>query len=73
MGISTVTAAPIHLGILEHGGSDEPEEEGAALWVLYVVSVVLVLVGGAFAGLTIAYVYSWHLPANLHCYEHTKN
>lgn len=53
MGISTVTAAPIHLGILEHGGSEEPEE-GASLAVLYVVSAVLVLVGGAFAGLTIA-------------------
>lgn len=54
MGISAVTAAPVHLGILEHGGSEEPEEEGASLAVLYVVSVVLVLVGGAFAGLTIA-------------------
>ncbi|KAI1388002.1 DUF21-domain-containing protein [Hypoxylon trugodes] len=32
-----------------------PEEaEGSALWVLYVVSIVLVLLGGAFAGLTIA-------------------
>ncbi|EGO54131.1 hypothetical protein NEUTE1DRAFT_124458 [Neurospora tetrasperma FGSC 2508] len=54
MGISTVTAAPIHLGILEHGASEEPEEGGASLWVLYLVSAVLVLVGGAFAGLTIA-------------------
>ncbi|KAK3342501.1 hypothetical protein B0H65DRAFT_468442 [Neurospora tetraspora] len=53
MGISSVTAAPIPLGILEHGRSEEPEE-GAGLWVLYVVSAVLVLVGGAFAGLTIA-------------------
>ncbi|KAI8949013.1 hypothetical protein F4801DRAFT_554999 [Xylaria longipes] len=31
-----------------------PEAEGSALWVLYVVSMVLVLLGGAFAGLTIA-------------------
>ncbi|KAI1100106.1 DUF21-domain-containing protein [Jackrogersella minutella] len=32
-----------------------PEEaEGGALWVLYGVSIVLVLLGGAFAGLTIA-------------------
>ncbi|KAI0449097.1 hypothetical protein F5B21DRAFT_495380 [Xylaria acuta] len=31
-----------------------PEAEGSALWVLYVVSIVLVLLGGAFAGLTIA-------------------
>ncbi|KAI1341274.1 hypothetical protein F5Y15DRAFT_377540 [Xylariaceae sp. FL0016] len=33
---------------------NEPEAEGGALWVLYVVSMVLVLLGGAFAGLTIA-------------------
>ncbi|KAI1748603.1 hypothetical protein F4782DRAFT_516687 [Xylaria castorea] len=31
-----------------------PEAEGSALWVLYVISMVLVLLGGAFAGLTIA-------------------
>ncbi|KAI0107657.1 DUF21-domain-containing protein [Hypoxylon sp. NC0597] len=32
-----------------------PEEaEGGALWILYLVSIVLVLLGGAFAGLTIA-------------------
>ncbi|KAL7621908.1 cell agglutination protein Mam3 [Parahypoxylon ruwenzoriense] len=33
---------------------DEPEAEDAALWVLYVISMALVLLGGAFAGLTIA-------------------
>ncbi|CAJ2504783.1 Uu.00g121770.m01.CDS01 [Anthostomella pinea] len=33
---------------------NEPEAEGGALWILYVVSMVLVLMGGAFAGLTIA-------------------
>jgi metal transporter CNNM len=33
---------------------DVPEAEGSALWVLYVVSMFLVLLGGAFAGLTIA-------------------
>ncbi|KAH7021021.1 uncharacterized protein B0I36DRAFT_333624 [Microdochium trichocladiopsis] len=31
-----------------------PEAEGGALWILYIVSMVLVLSGGAFAGLTIA-------------------
>ncbi|RYP25344.1 hypothetical protein DL767_008439 [Monosporascus sp. MG133] len=31
-----------------------PEADGAALWVLYLASAVLVLSGGAFAGLTIA-------------------
>lgn len=38
-----------------HARDDEPlEAEGGALWVLYVVSIALVLLGGAFAGLTIA-------------------
>ncbi|KAL2198019.1 hypothetical protein P885DRAFT_34315 [Corynascus similis CBS 632.67] len=51
--LSTAYAAP--LGIQGHsGGGDEPEAEGASLWVLYVASLVLVLSGGAFAGLTIA-------------------
>ncbi|OTB02185.1 hypothetical protein M426DRAFT_322894 [Hypoxylon sp. CI-4A] len=35
-------------------GNAPEEAEGGALWVLYVVSMVLVLLGGAFAGLTIA-------------------
>ncbi|KAB5566662.1 hypothetical protein GE09DRAFT_959481 [Coniochaeta sp. 2T2.1] len=48
-----VKAAPI-LSIFEHYHDDVPEEEGVALWVLYVASAVLVLLGGAFAGLTIA-------------------
>jgi metal transporter CNNM len=53
MTLSTAYAAP--LGIQSHGGGhNEPEAEGASLWVLYVASVVLVLSGGAFAGLTIA-------------------
>jgi len=53
MTLSTAYAAP--LGIQGHGaGEDEPEAEGASLWVLYVASLVLVLSGGAFAGLTIA-------------------
>ncbi|KAJ4293957.1 cell agglutination protein Mam3 [Collariella sp. IMI 366227] len=51
--ISTAYAAP--LGIQGHGGDgDAPEAEGASRWVLYVASLVLVLSGGAFAGLTIA-------------------
>jgi metal transporter CNNM len=36
---------------------EEPEAEGSSLVVLYVTSIVLVLLGGAFAGLTIAYVF----------------
>ncbi|KAK0709795.1 hypothetical protein B0T26DRAFT_754948 [Lasiosphaeria miniovina] len=52
MGVSTAYAAP--LTTFEHYHDDEPEEVGASLWVLYVASLVLVLLGGAFAGLTIA-------------------
>lgn len=53
MTLSTAYAAP--LGIQGHGGGgEEPEADGASLWVLYVASLVLVLSGGAFAGLTIA-------------------
>ncbi|KAI2617809.1 DUF21-domain-containing protein [Hypoxylon sp. NC1633] len=33
---------------------DVPEAEGGAVWVLYLASIILVLLGGAFAGLTIA-------------------
>ncbi|KXX72892.1 Protein MAM3 [Madurella mycetomatis] len=50
--LSTAYAAP--LSAWEHSGQEEPEAEGASLWVLYVASLVLVLSGGAFAGLTIA-------------------
>ncbi|KAK0617087.1 hypothetical protein B0T14DRAFT_568632 [Immersiella caudata] len=52
MGISSVVAAPLHISGNLH--DDEPEAEGASLWVLYVASLILVLSGGAFAGLTIA-------------------
>ncbi|KAK5661933.1 hypothetical protein OQA88_10043 [Cercophora sp. LCS_1] len=52
MGISTTYAAPLHAA--GHLDDDVPEAEGASLWVLYVASLVLVLSGGAFAGLTIA-------------------
>ena len=53
MTLSTAYAAP--LGIQGHdGGRGEPDAEDANLWVLYVASAVLVLLGGAFAGLTIA-------------------
>ncbi len=52
MGLGIVSAAP--LNVFDHLHDDEPEAEGASLWVLYVTSLVLVLSGGAFAGLTIA-------------------
>lgn len=38
----------------EHLDADDPDAGGASLWVLYIASAVLVLLGGAFAGLTIA-------------------
>lgn len=53
VGLSSVAAAP-----LTARGHGEKEEgvEGTPVWVLYVASMTLVLLGGAFAGLTIAYV-----------------
>lgn len=51
---SVVSAAPI--SFFGHHHDDEDEEQGSSLWVLYAASLVLVLLGGAFAGLTIAYV-----------------
>ena len=53
MSLSTVSAAP--LSVLQHASHKihNPEED-PSLWVLYVVSLLLVLLGGAFAGLTIA-------------------
>ncbi|KAK0668497.1 putative transporter [Cercophora samala] len=52
--LSTAYAAPI--ASLGHGGggNDEPEAGGASLGMLYLASAILVLSGGAFAGLTIA-------------------
>lgn len=53
LGISSVAAAPLQAR--GHGGSDgESDMEGTPLWVLCVASMALVLLGGAFAGLTIA-------------------
>lgn len=54
--LTAVSAHPIQAQGHPH------EEEGADLWVLAVASMALVLLGGAFAGLTIAQVplSSWH-------------
>ncbi|KAI0021823.1 hypothetical protein F4780DRAFT_268918 [Xylariomycetidae sp. FL0641] len=49
--LGLASAAPVAIRQVK---DDEPEAEGGALWVLYVVSMALVLLGGAFAGLTIA-------------------
>lgn len=51
IGLSTAAAAPL----TEHKHGDD-DFEGTPVWVLYVASMALVLLGGAFAGLTIAYV-----------------
>lgn len=49
---TTVTSAtPISLEKLIDGNE---EEDGTELWILYIMSLALVLLGGAFAGLTIA-------------------
>ena len=56
----SAAAAPVRSGsglaLREHNDGDDPDSPGASLWVLYVASLILVLLGGAFAGLTIAYV-----------------
>lgn len=52
--LTAVNAFPVDT--LGHHG--EEDEEGTSLWVLAVASMVLVLLGGAFAGLTIAQVAS---------------
>ncbi|KAI5861345.1 DUF21-domain-containing protein [Durotheca rogersii] len=44
--------SPVHPS--QHYDDDVPEADGGALWVLFAVSMALVLLGGAFAGLTIA-------------------
>lgn len=49
--LGVASAAPIRVLDELHDGN---EEEGTELWVLFVASIFLVLLGGAFAGLTIA-------------------
>jgi metal transporter CNNM len=52
--VSSVAAAPVKgfFGILEEKLPKDPDEPG--LWIYLGVAAVLVLLGGAFAGLTIA-------------------
>ncbi|KAI0009170.1 DUF21-domain-containing protein [Xylariaceae sp. FL0662B] len=52
--LSLGLAAAVPVPAREEQGDGPEVEDGGALWVLYVVSMALVLLGGAFAGLTIA-------------------
>ncbi|KAI0847339.1 DUF21-domain-containing protein [Daldinia vernicosa] len=55
LSVGLTSAIPTSYHALENTLENTPERaEDGALWVLYVVSIVLVLLGGAFAGLTIA-------------------
>jgi metal transporter CNNM len=49
VGLSSAAAAPLSQTKPHHD-----DLEGTPVWVLYVTSMALVLLGGAFAGLTIA-------------------
>lgn len=51
--VSHVVAAPIAELLGNHHG-DEPTADDVSLWLYLSVAAVLVLLGGAFAGLTIA-------------------
>ncbi|KAI1327416.1 DUF21-domain-containing protein [Xylariaceae sp. FL0255] len=51
-GVATAAPAPTFLRARRDHATDS--DGGSAPWVLYVISLVLVLLGGAFAGLTIA-------------------
>lgn len=56
---AVVCSAPItnSFRTFESDVSDEPKSpEDAALWLYLGIALILVLLGGAFAGLTIAYV-----------------
>ena len=54
MGVTSVMGAP--LSTRGHGGGEEPGAGGTPLWILAIASLALTLIGGVFAGLTIALV-----------------
>lgn len=55
LGLSSVAAAPLNK---QQGHHADDDFEGTPKWILLTFSMALVLLGGAFAGLTIAYVAS---------------
>jgi hypothetical protein len=52
IGLTSVAAAP--LSARGHGHDDEHGTGGTPLWILAIASLALTLIGGVFAGLTIA-------------------
>ena len=57
IGLSSVVAAPLEAQEHHHHENDgeyTPSPDGTPTWVLLVASIALVLLGGVFAGLTIA-------------------
>ena len=56
LGVTSVMGAP--LSARGHGGGDEDSgDDGTPLWILGIASLALTLIGGVFAGLTIALVF----------------
>lgn len=66
IGLTSVAAAP--LAARDHGGEAETRAIGNQVWILAVASLALTLIGGVFAGLTIASVFfileATRTPAN---------
>lgn len=52
---SIAAAAPlVGFTATKHHDDDEPDADGPGLWLYLTIAMILVLLGGAFAGLTIA-------------------
>lgn len=58
VGIGLTSAAAAPLSAREHHHGDEETGGGTPLWILAIASLALTLIGGVFAGLTIASVAS---------------
>ena len=60
--LSMTSAAPIKR--LLHVTEEEPSRDEPSLWIYLSTALILVLLGGAFAGLTIAYVLPCYTIGN---------